>query len=50
MTYPNTKVDQTDDCGHDFDDHNICLECGYDRTEDVVAHAEFLMDRMRDAE
>jgi hypothetical protein len=44
-----TRVpDYTDECPHDELDHGICLDCGADRMDDMVAAAEFRADCLED--
>lgn len=35
-------------CAHDEYDHGICLYCGLDITEELVAKAEFLYELARE--
>lgn len=35
----NKKI-ETDDCPHDEHDHGVCLDCGKDITESLIARAE----------
>jgi hypothetical protein len=37
-----------DECPHDEHDHGICLDCGKDVWDDVVASAEFRAECLRD--
>lgn len=37
-----------DECPHDEHDHGICLDCGKDIWDDVVAAAEFRADSLED--
>lgn len=37
-----------DECPHDELDHGVCLECGSDRMDDLVAAAEMTADCMED--
>lgn len=37
-----------DECPHDEHDHYICLDCGKDIMDDVIAAAELRADSMQD--
>lgn len=37
-----------DECPHDENDHGICLDCGKDINDDLVAAAEFAADCRED--
>lgn len=39
---------EEDECPHDEHDHGICLDCGKDITDDLVAAAEFAADCRED--
>jgi hypothetical protein len=39
---------EADDCPHDEHDHGICLDCGRDIHDDLVAAAEFNADSRED--
>jgi hypothetical protein len=39
---------EEDECPHDEHDHGICLHCGKDITDDLVAAAEFAADCLED--
>ena len=36
------------DCSHDEHEHNICISCGKDITQDLVAKAENIKDSQQD--
>ena len=42
------KQQEIADCPHDELDHGICLDCGADRFNDVIAAAEFAADCRED--
>ncbi len=39
---------QDEECAHDEHDHGICLYCGKDITDDLVARAEYAADSAQD--
>lgn len=46
----NTKheEEEEEECPHDEHDHGICLECGEDIHDQLIAQAEYLMDSIQD--
>lgn len=48
MNMMGASTTHEDDCCHDEHDHGICLECGKDVMDDLVAAAEFAADCRED--
>lgn len=47
--YPaHKKQQEQEECPHDENDHGICLDCGKDIWDDIVASAEFRADCLED--
>ena len=47
-SYINNNEEDDETCPHDEHDHGICLECGRDIMDDLVAAAEFAADCRED--